>query len=88
MTSLTKIDFSIKMNLCEDLSPQVRGLFFLQLRIRHHRGGVGMAQAAFNTGSAAAATRQALEIVNEQGNEIGPMTAMLTAMRAQPLPFP
>jgi uncharacterized protein (DUF305 family) len=63
-------------------------IFFLQLMIRHHRGGVDMAQAEFNTGSAAAVTRQALQLVNEHGNEIGQMTALLTTLRAEPLPFP
>ncbi|WP_433191741.1 DUF305 domain-containing protein [Nocardia sp. CA-107356] len=63
-------------------------VLFLQLMIRHHRGGVEMAQTAFNTGSAPAVTRTALEMVNEQGNEIGQMTALLTARQGQPLPFP
>ncbi|MGW4767000.1 DUF305 domain-containing protein [Nocardia sp. NPDC004278] len=63
-------------------------VLFLQLMIRHHRGGVTMAQTAFNTGSAPAVTRAALEMVNEQGNEIGEMTALLTARQGQPLPFP
>jgi uncharacterized protein (DUF305 family) len=49
---------------------------------------VDMAQAEFNTGSAAAVTRQALQLVNEHGNEIGQMTALLTTLRAEPLPFP
>ncbi|MFX0578013.1 DUF305 domain-containing protein [Nocardia nepalensis] len=63
-------------------------ILFLQLMIRHHHGGVEMAQTAFNTGSAPAVTRTALEMVNEQGNEIGQMTALLTARQGQPLPFP
>ncbi|MEV0297404.1 DUF305 domain-containing protein [Nocardia sp. NPDC050710] len=63
-------------------------ILFLQLMIRHHTGGVEMAQAGFNTGSAPAVKRVALDMVNEQGNEIGQMTALLTARRAEPLPFP
>ncbi|MEV6279536.1 DUF305 domain-containing protein [Nocardia sp. NPDC051832] len=60
-------------------------ILFLQLMIRHHYGGIDMAQAAFNTGSNAAVKRVALDMVNEQGNEAGQMTALLTARNAQPL---
>ncbi|WP_228538121.1 DUF305 domain-containing protein [Nocardia sp. XZ_19_385] len=60
-------------------------ILFLQLMIRHHHGGIDMAQAAFNTGSNAAVKRVALDMVNEQGNETGQMTALLTARNAQPL---
>ncbi|MEV0251554.1 DUF305 domain-containing protein [Nocardia sp. NPDC050712] len=60
-------------------------ILFLQLMIRHHHGGIEMAQAAFNTGSNAVIKRVALDMVNEQGNEAGQMTALLTARNAQPL---
>ncbi|MFQ6331721.1 DUF305 domain-containing protein [Nocardia sp. CWNU-33] len=40
-------------------------VFFLQLMIRHHGGGVDMAQTAFNTGSAAAVTSQAVAIASQ-----------------------
>ncbi|MFW0789546.1 DUF305 domain-containing protein [Gordonia sp. CPCC 205333] len=61
-------------------------IFFLQLMIRHHRGGVSMAQAAFNAPDAASATKQlALSMIGDQGDEIGQMTLLLTARGGQPL---
>lgn len=63
-------------------------ILFLQLMIRHHQGGLQMAEAAFNGTDTAPVKRVALEMVNGQGNEIGLMTALLTARQAVPLPFP
>jgi uncharacterized protein (DUF305 family) len=63
-------------------------ILFLQLMIRHHRGGIDMAQAAYNGPLLEPVRRTALEMVQDQGNEIGLMTAMLTVRNAAPLPYP
>ncbi len=62
-------------------------VWFLQLMIRHHRGGIEMATAAQNSDEASAATRRlALAMITEQGDEIGQMTLLLKARNAEPLP--
>lgn len=62
-------------------------IIFLQLMIRHHRGGVTMATAAFNDPRASSATKQmALTMLGEQGDEIGQMSLLLRARDAAPLP--
>ena len=67
------------------LSGQTASIFFLQLMIRHHRGGLTMAQAAFNAPDAASATKQlALSMIGDQGNEMAQMSLMLKARGGQP----
>lgn len=62
-------------------------ILFLQLMIRHHRGGMTMATAAFNDPRASSATKQiALTMLGEQGDEIGQMSLLLRARDAAPLP--
>lgn len=62
-------------------------ILFLQLMIRHHRGGMAMAQAAHNSPDASTPTRQlALSMIGDQGDEVGQMTLLLRARGAQPLP--
>ncbi|MEJ9080610.1 DUF305 domain-containing protein [Gordonia malaquae] len=62
-------------------------VWFLQLMIRHHEGGIEMATAAQNSDEASGATRRlALAMITEQGDEIGQMTVMLKARDAEPLP--
>ncbi|WP_419219968.1 DUF305 domain-containing protein [Gordonia sp. CPCC 206044] len=62
-------------------------ILFLQLMIRHHRGGLTMSQAAHNDPRASAPTKRlALTLMGEQGDEIGQMTLLLRARDAQPLP--
>lgn len=63
-------------------------VLFLQLMIRHHRGGVDMAEAAYNQGLYEPIERVALGMIRDQGNEIGMMTAMLAARQEKPLPYP
>ncbi|MEE3849730.1 DUF305 domain-containing protein [Gordonia sp. LSe1-13] len=63
-------------------------VLFLQLMIRHHHGGLDMAQAAYNDPRSSSATKQlALTMIGEQGDEIGQMTLMLRERNAQPLPM-
>lgn len=61
-------------------------IYFLQLMIRHHRGGVEMAQAAYDAPDASYPTKQlALSMITDQGTEIGQMTLLLAARGAHPL---
>ncbi|WP_420838041.1 DUF305 domain-containing protein [Antrihabitans stalactiti] len=61
---------------------------FLQLMVRHHRGGVDMAQKAFNESTTQPVRLFALDMVQAQGNEIGMMTTMLVARNAATLAYP
>lgn len=62
-------------------------ILFLQLMIRHHRGGMTMATAAYNDPRASSATKQmALTMLGEQGDEVGQMSLLLRARNAAPLP--
>ncbi|NMO00947.1 DUF305 domain-containing protein [Gordonia sp. TBRC 11910] len=68
------------------LSGSAASIFFLQLMIRHHKGGLTMAQAAYNAPDAAPATKQlAMAMIGDQGTEIAQMTLMLNARGAAPL---
>ncbi len=61
---------------------------FLQLMIRHHRGGLEMAQAAYNDDRSGSVTKQlALNMLGDQGNEIGQMSMLLKERGAEP-PLP
>ena len=58
-------------------------VLFLQLMVRHHRGGIEMATAAQNSDTASAPTRRlALSMITEQGDEVGQMTLLLRARGA------
>ncbi len=59
---------------------------FLQLMIRHHQGGVQMAQQALDTTDQAAVARLARSIVNSQQSEIEYMSTLLAKRGAEPLP--
>ena len=62
-------------------------VWFLQLMIRHHRGGLLMAKAAYNSdGVSETVKRTAYEMMTDQGEEISLMTMLLTARGAQALP--
>ena len=76
---------SAELGRLSDARGTVAEVLFLQLMIRHHRGGVEMATAAQNSGTASAATRRlALSMITEQGDEIGQMTLLLRARGATP----
>ncbi|MFE0747609.1 DUF305 domain-containing protein [Gordonia sp. NPDC058843] len=67
--------------------PQQAEILFLQLMIRHHRGGMSMAQAAYNDVRTTSATKDlALMMIGDQGDEIGQMTMLLKERGADPLP--
>ncbi|AFR47444.1 DUF305 domain-containing protein [Gordonia sp. KTR9] len=69
------------------LPPTEAEILFLQLMIRHHRGGMSMAQAAYNDARTGSATKDlALMMIGDQGDEIGLMTMLLKERGADPLP--
>ncbi len=59
---------------------------FLQLMLRHHQGGVFMAEDLLKAGGRPEVIRMAQSIVAAQQNEIGLMREMLALRGAQPLP--
>nr|BFE88458.1 hypothetical protein GCM10020093_110590 [Planobispora longispora] len=61
-------------------------VLFLQLMIRHHEGGVQMAEALLNLSERDEVVTMARHIVNTQSGEIKLMTDMLRQRGAQPLP--
>lgn len=61
-------------------------VLFLQLMIRHHEGGVDMAEALLKLSDRAEVRGMAQHIVDTQAAEIKQMREMLTARGAQPLP--
>lgn len=79
----------------EDEFTDLRGLSgaefdvqFLRLMIRHHQGGLEMAQYADEHAAVAAVRRLARTIAETQTAETGTMTDMLAARGGTPLPAP
>lgn len=60
---------------------------FLQLMIRHHQGGISMAQYVRQHGHHASVTATATQMQDEQSNEVDLMVTLLTARGGTPLPF-
>jgi uncharacterized protein (DUF305 family) len=58
---------------------------FLQLMIRHHQGGIPMAEAAVESASEPEVRRLAQSILDSQGIETTTMTTMLEERGAEPL---
>lgn len=65
---------------------QALDVMFLQLMIRHHQGGVAMAQAAVDQASVPAVRRFAQQTILTQDEEISLMRAYLVKYQAEPLP--
>ncbi|WP_197321617.1 DUF305 domain-containing protein [Saccharomonospora sp. NB11] len=61
---------------------------FLQLMLRHHQGGVDMAQYGHDHASMPAVRTLAKSMLVSQGAEMDTMRTMLEERGAQPLPFP
>ena len=61
---------------------------FLRLMIRHHQGGLGMAEYAAENAEVPAVARLARTIAETQSAEAGTMTDMLAARGGSPLPAP
>lgn len=67
------------------LSGEEAEVYYLQLMIRHHEGGVPMAQAAVDGASQPEVRRLAQSIINSQTLETETMTQMLQERGAKPL---
>jgi uncharacterized protein (DUF305 family) len=63
-------------------------VFFLQLMIHHHQGGVTMAQYAAQHASTSYVQNLAQKMYQNQSNEIVQMEQLLRSMGASPLPPP
>src|SRR5690606_20019539 len=59
-------------------------ILFLQLMIRHHLGGVPMAEEILRRSDNAVTERMATSIINAQTIEVENMTALLTERGAEP----
>ncbi|RJQ87478.1 DUF305 domain-containing protein [Amycolatopsis panacis] len=68
------------------LSGQAMDVYFLQLMLRHHQGGVPMAEYAQQHTSVTAVKQLCQSILTSQGAEMAQMKQMLQARGAQPLP--
>ncbi|WP_051026505.1 DUF305 domain-containing protein [Nocardia higoensis] len=65
-----------------------REVLFLQLMIRHHRGGVDMAAAGAATTDSSAVRARALSMLNGQQQEISTLSVLLNQRGAEVLPYP
>jgi uncharacterized protein (DUF305 family) len=70
------------------LSGKALDIDFLQLMLRHHQGGTGMAQYANEHSNVLAVKQLTASMLTSQGAEIDQMTKMLATRGAQPLPPP
>ncbi len=70
------------------LSGEELDVYFLQLMLRHHQGGVDMAQYGYDHSSVRAVKTLANSMLVSQDAEMDTMRGMLAERGAQPLPFP
>ncbi|EIF00232.1 DUF305 domain-containing protein [Saccharomonospora glauca] len=70
------------------LSGEELDVYFLQLMLRHHQGGVDMAQYGYDHASEQAVRTLARSMLVSQGAEMDTMRGMLAERGAEPLPFP
>lgn len=75
-----------EINKLRKLSGQELDVFFLQLMLRHHEGGLEMAEYAAEHSSRGYVRNLASKIVQSQENETALMKKYLTERGAQPLP--
>lgn len=69
------------------LSGKQLDVYFLQLMLRHHMGGVAMAEYGAENAEVAAVRRLAQSMIESQGAEMDMMKEMLAERGAKPLPF-
>jgi uncharacterized protein (DUF305 family) len=74
------------LNRLRGLNGEEADVFFLQLMIPHHRGGVDMANAVLKSTRRPEVIALAQAIVNSQANEIAFMQALLQAKGFPPVP--
>jgi uncharacterized protein (DUF305 family) len=77
-----------EVNQLRKLSGKDLDVLFLQLMLRHHQGGLEMAQYAAEHASEPYVRNLAQKVVSSQDNEIKLMTQYLSQRGATPLPFP
>jgi uncharacterized protein (DUF305 family) len=77
-----------ELNKLKTLSGKELDVFFLQLMLRHHQGGLAMAQYAAEHAGVGYVRNLASKIVSAQQAEVTLMTRMLSARSAAPLPAP
>ena len=78
---------SDELNRLRTLTGKELDVFFLQLMLRHHEGGLEMAEYAADHAQHGYARNLASKIVQSQGNESDMMKTYLAERGAQPLPF-
>ena len=77
-----------ELNKLRTLSGKELDVYFLQLMLRHHEGGLEMALYAARYGHLAAVRNLAARIVLDQSQEITLMSGLLRSYHAAALPFP
>ncbi|NLE82125.1 MAG: DUF305 domain-containing protein, partial [Rhodococcus sp.] len=77
-----------EINTLAGLQGREAETYFLQLMIRHHKGGVDMATAAVQMQPSPAVERMARAMVRDQTKELGYMNLLLQQREAQALPYP
>ena len=77
-----------EMTKLESITGKPMDVYFLQLMLRHHQGGLPMAQLAASHASEAYVRNAAQKMVNGQGAEIVLMEKYLRERGASPLPPP
>jgi uncharacterized protein (DUF305 family) len=77
-----------EMNKLQTLHGKALDVDFLQLMIRHHQGGIPMAQYAALHGQSSYVRQLAQAMVNAQSSEIISMEQTLRSLGASPLPAP
>ncbi len=71
----------------EGLRGTASDIYFLQLMIRHHEGGVPMMSYAADHAASSVVRNAASKMLEAQTSEVGVMTGMLAARGAKPIPF-
>jgi uncharacterized protein (DUF305 family) len=77
-----------EMNKLQTLHGKALDIMFLQLMIRHHQGGIPMAQYAEQHATNGYVRDLAQSMINAQSGEIISMEQMLRSLGASPLPAP
>jgi uncharacterized protein (DUF305 family) len=77
-----------EMNKLQTLHGKALDIMFLQLMIRHHQGGIPMAQYAEQHATNGFVRDLAQSMINAQSGEIISMEQMLRSLGASPLPAP
>jgi uncharacterized protein (DUF305 family) len=77
-----------EINRLRKLSGAEMDVLFLQLMLRHHQGGLEMAQYAAQHATEGYVRNLAQKVVASQESEVGLMTEYLDQRGAKPLPFP